>query len=374
MARSFASYLTDDILMSSEETGTVFTIIYLTLTFFPSAVMLTSLLLSFLTKLKFFDNVIEWCMELCTLGIIERLCISAIKYVNANNGHRVATEISEDKNVYRINRSIVKPTSTRRIKNSVVVLFSLHTMIISIVILDKLFVFEYSTETCETYQQLFEDNLVFDKGCSIRPKFAPNISASEFFNPVNAFRSIPPPPSTNISGYCQNSTLLQNETLTTDYGIRCMKYIFKWNNIIDTVTNALQWHQITAFIFKISFYWIYKWQDTLGHTQWWSKTSISLRLTILIILTIVWTAIFVIYLLIIIAFFKTLLSTQLLLTVQTGVVLLVPLLFIPFPFYNALTLFYWTICTIRKKDCDQEISNAFDATHNVLIYAKDDGH
>jgi hypothetical protein len=67
-------------------------------------------------------------------------------------------------------------------------------------------------------------------------------------------------------------------------------------------------------------------------------------------------------------------STQLILTGQTLVVLLVPLLFIPFPFYNALTLFYWTIYTIQKKDCDQEISNAFDATHNVLIYAKDDEH
>jgi hypothetical protein len=313
-------------------------------------------------------------MELCTLGIIEQLFISAIKYVNTSNGHRVATEIPKDKNVYRINKTIIKPTSTRRIKNSVAVLFPLQTMIISIVILDKLFVFEQSTETCETYQQLFENNPVFDKGCSIRPKFAPNISASEFFNPANAFRSTTPPPSTNISGYCQNSILLQNETLTTEYGIRCMKYIFKWNNIIDMVTNVLQWHQITAFIFKISFSWIYKWQDILGHTKWWSKKSISLRLTILVVLTIIWTPISIIYLLIIIAFFKTMSSIQLILTVQTLVVLLVPLLFISFPFYNALTLFYWTIDTIRKKDCDQEISNAFDASHNVLIYAKDDEH
>ncbi len=157
MARSFASYLTDDILMSSEETGIVFSIIYLTLTFFPLAVFLTSFLLSRLTKLKFFDNVIECYMELCTLGIIERLCISAMKYVNTNNCHRIATEIPEDKNVYRINKTIIKPTMTRRIKNSIFVLFALHTMIISIVILDKLFVFEQSTETCETYR--FNNNV-----------------------------------------------------------------------------------------------------------------------------------------------------------------------------------------------------------------------
>jgi hypothetical protein len=374
MVRSFASYLTDDVLLSSEEIGTAIIIIYLAISFLPFVVMFISGLLSYLTKLSFFENVIEWCVELCTLGVIERIFVSVIKYINTDNDRRVATEIPKGRSLYRINETIIKTKSARRTRFLVAVLFPLQGLIISIVILDKFFVLQQSVETCETYQQLFEGNPIYDKGCSIRPKFAPNISASEFFNPINAFRPSIPPPTINITGYCQNLTTLQNETSSIDYVIRCMKYIVKWNNIIDTLTNVLQWHQITAFIFKTICRLTYKWQDTLGHSQWWSKISISYRLTILVLLTVVWTAIFVIYLLIIIAFFKTLTSIQLILTVQTAVVLLVPLLFIPLPFCNALTTFYWTIYTIQKRDYEQEISHTLDTCRNVLIYTKDDEH
>jgi hypothetical protein len=77
--------------------------------------------------------------------------------------------------------------------------------------------------------------------------------SSEFFNPINAFRPNRPPPNTNISDYCQNSSSFHNEPSSNDYIIRCMKYFFTWNNIIDTLTNAIQWHQITAIIFKMIF-------------------------------------------------------------------------------------------------------------------------
>lgn len=138
------------------------------------------------------------------------------------------------------------------------------------------------------------------------------------------------------------------------------------------MTNAIQWHQITGIIFKMIFYLTLKWQSALGQAQRWSHTSISRRLIILIFLTTIWTVMFVIYVLIIVAFFKTLLSTQLILTLQTNVLLLVPLLFIPLPLFNALTMLHWTRCTIRKKSSEQETANAFDTCRNVFIYGKDE--
>ena len=114
-------------------------------------------------------------MEFCTLGIIERIFISATKYINTDSGRRVATDIPKDEVVYRVNQIIIKPTSVGRIKKSVFVLLPLHVLIIPVVALDKLFVFQQSTETCETCQQLFESNPVFDKACSIKPNFPPII-------------------------------------------------------------------------------------------------------------------------------------------------------------------------------------------------------
>jgi hypothetical protein len=95
------------------------------------------------------------------------------------------------------------------------------------------------------------------------------------------------------------------------------------------------------------------------------------RLLILVLLTVLWTAVFVIYILIIIAFHKALALSQVILTYQTSAVLLIPIFVIPLLFYNTLTLFHWAIRTIRRKKCEQEVSLTFDTYRNVLIYAED---
>jgi energy-coupling factor transporter transmembrane protein EcfT len=96
------------------------------------------------------------------------------------------------------------------------------------------------------------------------------------------------------------------------------------------------------------------------------------RLLILVLLTSFWTAALIIYILIIIAFNKTLRLSQVILTFQTGAVLLIPLFVIPLLFYNTITLLHWGIRTIRGKKCEQEVSLTYDRYQNVLIYAEND--
>lgn len=165
-------------------------------------------------------------MDVCTLGIFERICVSIIRYSNCKNDHSSATEIPKDRSLHRINNKIISAISAKHARRLLRLLFLIQALIITIVMFDKLFILQQSVETCETYRQLFEGISIYDKGCSIRPKMAPNISASEFFNPINAFRPNTPPPNTNISDYCQNSSSLHNETSSNDYIIRCMKYFF----------------------------------------------------------------------------------------------------------------------------------------------------
>jgi hypothetical protein len=228
--------------------------------------------------------------------------------------------------------------------------------------------FNYSIETCTSYQQILDSNPVYARECLIRPKSVPNISISEFFNPINAFRSNTHILQINVSSSCQNSSTLQNEILFADYQIQCTKRFFRWSNIINTLTNALQWHQIIIFIIKIILYLTFSWQNTLGHSQWWLKASMIHRLPILILLTILWATGLVIYVLIIVAFNKALALSQVILTFQTSAILLIPMFVIPLLFYNTLTLFHWTIRTIRGKQCEQEVSFTFDTYRNVLIY------
>jgi hypothetical protein len=149
-----------------------------------------------------------------------------------------------------------------------------------------------------------------------------------------------------------------------------MIYFFRWNNIINTLTNALQWHQITTFIIKVILYFTFSWQNALGHSKWWLKTSMIYRLLILVLLTVLWTTVLVFYILIIIAFNKALALAQVIVTFQTGAVLLIPIFVIPLLFYNALTVLYWAIRTIRRKKCEQEVSLNFDTYRNILIYAE----
>jgi hypothetical protein len=294
-----------------------------------------------------------------------------IKYINTPKGHIFPTEIPKDESLHRMNEKIFTRINAKRIKRSAALLFPFQAYILSLVIADQLFMYTHSIETCETYQQIFESNSVYAKGCLIRLKSVPNISTSEFFNPINAFRSNIHVLNMHVSSLCQNSSTLQNETLFKDYHIQCTKYFFRWSNIINTLTNALQWHQITTFIIRTILYFTFSWQSALGHSQWWLKASMIYRLLILVLLTVLWTAVFVIYILIIIAFHKALALSQVILTYQTSAVLLIPIFVIPLLFYNTLTLFHWAIRTIRRKKCEQEVSLTFDTYRNVLIYAED---
>jgi hypothetical protein len=332
--------------------------------------LIVSSFLSCITKLPFFKNVTNCCLALFTHGIIERIFISTIKYISTTKGYVFPTEIPKGESVHRINEKIFTKTNAKRIKKSAALLFPFQTYILSLVIADQMFMFERSIETCETYQQILDSNLMYAKDCLVRPKSVPNIAASEFFNPINAFHSNPQAPHMDVSSFCQNSSTLQNETLLMNYHIQCMKYFFRWSNIINTLTNALQWHQITIFIIKTSLYFTFSWQNALGHTKWWLKASMIYRFLILVLLTVLWTTFLVIYILIIVAFNKTLGSTQVILTLQASAVLLIPMFVIPFLFYNTLTVFQWAIRTIRWKKCEQEVSLTFDTYRNVLIYAE----
>ncbi len=372
MPRSFASYLAGDVEVSSDEVDMAFISIYLIIAVLPLTIFIISSRLSLITKLKFFKSITKWCLALFTRGIIEQIFISTIKYMNNTKGQNFSIEIPEGQNLYRVNEKIFTRTISKRIKMSAALLFPFQAYILTLVIVAQLFMSNQSIETCEIHQEALESNSVFAKGCLVRPKFVPNISSIEFFNPLNAFRPISHTLNIKISDLCQNSSALQNETLLTDYHIQCTRYFFRWNNIIDTLTNALQWHQITIFIIKAILSFTFSWQSTLGHSQWWLKTSMIYRLLILVLLTSFWTAALIIYILIIIAFNKTLRLSQVILTFQTGAVLLIPLFVIPLLFYNTITLLHWGIRTIRGKKCEQEVSLTYDRYQNVLIYAEND--
>jgi hypothetical protein len=292
--------------------------------------------------------------------------------MNTTKDQNFSIEIPKGQNLHCMNEKLFTRTISKRIKISAALLFPFQAYILTLVIVAQLFMSNQSIETCETYQETLESNSVFAKGCLVRPKFVPNISSIEFFNPLNAYQRIAHVPNVNISTLCQNSSALQNETRLIDYHIQCTRHFFRWSNIIDTLTNALQWHQITIFIIKAILSFTFSWQSTLGHSQWWLKTSIIYRLLILILLTILWIVALIIYILIIIAFNKILRLSQVILTFQTGAVLLIPLFIIPLLFYNAITLLHWGIRTIRRKKCEQEVSLTYDRYQNVLIYAEGD--
>jgi hypothetical protein len=98
------------------------------------------------------------------------------------------------------------------------------------------------------------------------------------------------------------------------------------------------------------------------------------RLLILVLLTVLWTTVLIFYILIIIAFNKALALAQVILTLQTGAVLLIPMFVIPLLFYNALTVFHWAIRTILRRKCEQEVSLNFDTYRNILIYAENNNN
>jgi hypothetical protein len=288
--------------------------------------------------------------------------------MNTGKNQNSSIEISKGQTLHRMNEKLFSKTISKRIKISATLLFPFQAYILTLVIVAQLFMSSQSIETCETYQGMLENNSISANACLVRPKYVSNMSAIEFINPLNAFRRIPHTPNEiNISTLCGNETLL-----LTDHHIQCTRRFFRWNNIIDTLTNALQWHQITIFIVKTILSFTFSWQSTLGHSQWWLNAWMVYRLVILILLTILWTTALIIYILIIIAFDKTLRLSQVILTFQTGAVLLIPLFFIPLLFYNTITLFHWAIRTIRGKKCEQEVSFTYDRYQNVLIYAEDD--
>ena len=372
MSRSFASYLVGDVEISQEEADGSFLIIYLVLTLLPLSIFIISGVLSLITKMKFFRNVTKFWFEIFTYGIIERIFISTIKYLRKTDGKTSSIEVDKSRSLCRVNEKIFTKTTSKRMKISAALLFPIQIYVITLVIVDQLFILNHSTETCQTYEEKLASNPLYIKQCIIRPKSVSNTSFAEFLNPANAFGSVVEPPNVNASDLCQNQTSLQSETFFSDHIIRCSLYYFRWNNIINTLTNAIQWHQITVFIIKGILAFTFSWQSSLGHTQWWSKMPIIPRLLILILLTTLWTGALIVYVLIIIAFNKTLRSLQMILSYQTGAVLLIPIFFIPLLFYNTITLFHWLIRTIRRKKCEQEVSATYDHYRNILMYAEND--
>jgi len=363
-----------DVEASQKEVETASIIIYTSITAIPLTILIISSFLSSITKLTFFKSVANSCLTFFTRGVIEQIFISTIKYTNTTKGDIFPTEIHKGESVHRMNEKIFTKTNGKRIKRSAALLFPFQTYILSLVIVDQLFMLDHSIETCETYQQILESKPVYGGECLVRTKSVLNISVGEFINPINAFRPHPRVLNMDVSSLCQNSSTLQNETLLTDYHIQCSKYFFRWNNIINTLTNALQWHQITTFIIKIILYFTFSWQSALGHSKWWLKASMIYRLLILVLLTVLWTTVLIFYILIIIAFNKALALAQVILTLQTGAILLIPMFVIPLLFYNALTIFHWAIRTILRRKCEQEVSLNFDRYKNILIYAENNNN
>ena len=367
MSRPFTSYLAGDVEVSPHEVDISFLSIYLFIAVLPLTIFTISSLLSWITNLQFFKNITKCCLAFFTRGIIEQIFVSTIECMNTGKDQNYSIEISKGQTLHRMNEKLFSKTISKRIKISATLLFPFQAYILTLVIVAQLFMSSQSIQTCETYQGMRENNSISANACLVQPKHVSNISASEFFNPANAFRRIPHAPrEINISIFCENETLFSN-----DYQIQCTQRFFRWNNIIDTLTNALQWHQITIFIIKAILSFTFSWQSTLGHSQWWLNAWMVYRLVILILLTILWTTALIIYILIIIAFNKILRLSQVILTFQAGAILLIPLFVIPLLFYNTITLFHWAIRTIRGKKCEQEVSFTYDRYQNVLVYAKD---
>lgn len=373
MTRPFISYLVGDVEISHKETERFFGTIYVTITILPLIIYIISSFLSSITKLFFFKSIAKWFLTLFTYGIIERIFLSTIKFVRTNQKDFILqSEISKDQNVHRMNDKIFTKINAKRIKRAAALLFPFQGYILTLVIVDQLFTLNQSIETCTTYQQLLMNNSIYAEQCLIKLKSLPDIPVQTFFNPLTVFQPIPyAPPDINVSSFCLNSSTIQYELLSINYHIQCTQYFFRWNNIINALTNALQWHQITIFIIKTILYFTFSWQNSLGHSQRWLKASKLYRLSILILLTILWTVGFVIYVLILMAFNKAVASSQVILTFQTSAVLLIPTFVIPLLFYNTITLFHWLIRTIRGKKCEQEVALTFDTYRNVLIYAED---
>ena len=372
MSGSFASYLVGDVEISQEDAERSFLALYLVLLLVPLTIFIISGVLFLITKVKLFETLAKFCFGLFTYGIIERIFISTIKYLHKIDGKTSLTDLDKSQSLCRLNEKIFTKTNSKRIKISAALLFPIQIYILALVIVDQLFILNHSTETCETYAEKLVNNPLYAKQCLIRSKSVPNISFEEFFNPANAFRPTVHFTSVHASSRCENQSISQNETLLIDQIIRCTLYYFRWNNVINTLTNAIQWHQITIFIIKGILCFTFTWQNSLGHSQWWSKISMISRLLILILLTLLWATTLFMYVVIIVAFNKTMKSLQMILSYQTGAVLLIPIFVIPLLFYNTITLLHWLIRTIQRKKCEQEVSLTYDHYRNILIYVEND--
>lgn len=370
MGRPFAAYLVDEIEITYVEKERIFNYVLLLFICLPLIIFFISTVLWWLTKRKLFKNIIKWCLVLFTRGIIEQIFISTIQFIRNNKNETVSSELSQDQKLHRMKKTIFTRTSARRIKKSAALLFPFQAYILTLVVVDQLFLITTSIETCETYKQVISDKEYITPMCSIRLKSIPDIPATEFFNLMNAFRTAPSIFTTDIMKTCDNTSLSQNDTLWKEYHIECVRHFMRWNNIINTLTNVIQWQQITVFIIKSILHFTFTWQNSLGHSSWWLARSRICRLLILLLFSILWAAAFLAYILLVIAFNNTLRASQVLISYQTSAILLIPIFIVPLLFYNTLTLFHWAIRILRRKKCEQEVSPTFDKHRQILIYAE----
>ncbi|CAF1688103.1 unnamed protein product, partial [Adineta ricciae] len=199
-----------DVELSSMEMEVIIVVLFIFITFLPVVIVALSALLSIITKKVFFSNLTNWWMELFSRGIIEQIFISAIEYLHTNR--HFESKISKHQRVYKINKKMIPTQNAQRIRNFTVILYPIQAFIVSLVIFEKLFTQQRSSETCESYQKLFSNDSFYDTACSVR-SLAAHISANELFNPINAFQSMTLSPLfANVSEYCEQSNATTYET------------------------------------------------------------------------------------------------------------------------------------------------------------------
>lgn len=372
MRRPFASYIVNEVELTQYEKEQILLYVFVLFIGLPLTIFFLSIFLFWLTKRRIFKKIIKWCLVIFTRGIIEQIFLSAIQYIKNNKNETISTELLKDEKLHRMKGTIFTRTSARRIKKSAALLYPFQAYILILVLMDQLFLITSSTETCETHKQILNDKESIVPLCVIRLKSIPNIPAADFFNPINAFRQVPGTFNLDVLKTCENASISQNDTLWKEYHIQCVRHFLRWNNIINTLTNVLQWQQITVFIVKSILHFTFDWQNSFGHSNWWLARSRLCRLFILLLLSILWTAAFILYTLIVIAFNNNLHASQVFISYQTSAILLIPMFIIPLLFYNALTIFHWAIRTLRRKKCEQEVSATFDKHRKILIYAEND--
>ncbi|CAF1017453.1 unnamed protein product [Didymodactylos carnosus] len=350
--KTFIAYLIDDIPIKFDS-ATILLATIISITIIPGILSIIALILEKCFKKSIIiKKIISWSSDVCSRGFLERIFVHVV---------RSKQEQDDDKRIYLENHSLCHRVNNKTIlpyKNSThlerifAAFFIFQLLILSVITAEKLFTRREYFQKCTTYLNTFYNNNEYKCFVENQRKYT-NMTAGGLFNPLWAFTLPEKIEVVQPYDYCKLASAnnnsrnrrIDNDDTNIILGemleIRCIQFTFKWDNLIDTLTHVVEWHEILAFLFRKILQLALWWQTKLKHSNcWFNWKTNRTRKQILIVLLIIWSFIGVFILLEFISFLQIFIYFEFS-GLETNILLFVPVLFLAIPYINWITLFRW---------------------------------